>query len=121
MGRRTDEQRAKHRLEQQRYREKHPERVKESQKKYVNKCKKLGKKYWSVNYETRNERRRERNAESIENCDKFLYKAKWSDEEVKYLIDNYQTKTIPELSALMGRTEMSIERKRNRLGLKKER
>ncbi|HBA04247.1 MAG TPA: hypothetical protein DCW51_10045, partial [Clostridium sp.] len=51
---------------------------------------------------------------------KITHNAEWSNEEIEYLKNNYQTKTYKELSKnLSGRTKSAIDLKINRLGLKK--
>lgn len=112
---RTEEQKAKHRLAQRRYAQKYPERVKASLEKYRKSLKAKPR-----NREINNRYRRNANAKSYERCDKNLHGTRWRYDEVIYLIENYQNKTISELAIETGRTISAIERKRNKLGLKKE-
>lgn len=44
----------------------------------------------------------------------------WTEDELKYLTDNYKYKTKKELSILLNKTECAIQLKANRLGLKKD-
>ena len=104
------------------WRKNNPESVKKSSKKYRDTHKEqIRERYTSEPYlKKQRTRKQKKNLQSIENCDTDIYRKNWTDEEVQYLIDNYQSMTIPELSEKMGRTIMAIERKRNKLGLRKE-
>lgn len=121
MGRRNEEEKAKHRAKQKRYCEKYPERIKESQRKYRNseKGKEALARYYPRKKELDQIRRLKGNAKSIEECNKDLYHKWWTTAEERFLIDNYQIMSIKEISVALGRTYMAVERKRNKLGLKK--
>jgi hypothetical protein len=44
---------------------------------------------------------------------------KWSEKEIEYLVENFSNKYNCEISKYLGRTELSITNKANKLGLKK--
>jgi len=119
----TEEQRIKHNEWQRKYREKYPERVKATQLKYRlthrDEINKRCKKYRRGSESSYNEYRRRKNQESIDNCDESLRRARWSEKEIDFLVDNYDHMTITEISLELGRTICAVERKRNMLGLHK--
>lgn len=114
--------RAKHNEYQRRYRERHKERVKEQAKRWRDSHKEqLKLKSQTPEYKDRhNTLRRNKNRASIENCDEYKRWKVWSDEEVKYLTDNYSTQNIYQIADYLGRSINAVERKRNKLGLRKE-
>lgn len=118
----SDEKKKKHRDYQKEWRKKNPERARAISKRYRESHRDaIAGKHASEEYlEYERMRRAKANAESIEKCDKDIYHKRWADDEVIYLIENYQEKTIPELAFETGRTIAAIERKRNKLGLRKE-
>lgn len=133
----TEEQKRKRAESQKKYRATHRKEYQEYQREYVKrnqeKIKEMSKRWRDNNREKINEyhrqeyvleyerkRKKKANQESFEECDKDLYRQRWTKAETDYLVENYQNKTIPELAKEMGRTIIAIERKRNKLGLRKE-
>lgn len=119
-----------------RYAETHREKRREYQKKYVENHKEeireKSKKWREEHYEERRlkwtspealketrERKKLANDLSFIECDKEKWHRVWTDDEVEFLIENYQDMTIPQIAKELGRTHIAVERKRNKLGLKK--
>lgn len=95
------------------WREEHPEQVMN----YREKNKEFVREWATKNKEKVNNRRRQRNTDSIERA--IYSNEKWTEEETTYLIENYQKMKIYEIADTLGRSYSSVERKRNKLKLRK--
>lgn len=106
---------------QKAYAKRHPDKVREYAKKYYERNKeKYNGSRSPEETEKQRLRRIEQNRKSYEECDKYIYGTRWTNEEIQFLVDNYNTMTISEIALTTGRTIMAVERKRNKLGLVKD-
>lgn len=115
-----EEAKERHRKQQREYYLKNRDKYYNSLKRY-RETQKYRDYYENIGREKTRLRKIRQNAKSVEECDKDIYYKRWTEDEVEFLIDNYQTMTIPQIAKETGRTIMAVERKRNKLGLVKER
>lgn len=118
----SEEEKKARKLEyNRRYVERHKEEVKRKAKAYKEAHYEEYRARWtSPRYLKANrDRKKLANDQSFIECDKEKWHKFWTDDEVDFLISNYQNMSIPEIAKELGRTYMTVERKRNKLGLKK--
>ena len=116
-----EERKKRHKMSQRRYALNNPEKVKETSRRYREEhYEEIRARWKSPEYLKKNrDWKKKLNDNTFIECDKEKWHKLWTDDEVDFLISNYQNMSIPEIAKELGRTYIAVERKRNKLGLQK--